>query len=196
MYHIINLILSIYFLEMILMNSQEKTIQDTIKDRQITKLIHVTDKDNVVSIKKYGLLPVTDLKSKKISYSFNDNQRLDFFTDAVCLSVTSYNKFLFNSFQEKFKTRKYVVLEIDPKILYDTNIKKLFFDYNAAASTAECSRTNMEIMFKDELFIKSADIIKTRDDKAKNEPTSCQAEILYFGKINPKYILNIYDLGN
>lgn len=178
------------------MSLQGITIQDTIKDRKITKLIHVTDKENVESIKKYGLLPVTDLKSKKISYSFNDNQRLDFFTDAVCLSVTSYNKFLFSNFQEKFNTRKYIVLEIDPKILYDATIKKLFFDYNAAASTAECSRTNMEIMFKDALFIKSAGKIKTRDDKAENEPTSCQSEILYFGRIDPKYILNIYNLEN
>ena len=174
-------------------NIKELSIKEVLKKRNITKLIHVTNKKNLESILENGLLSLTSLEKEGIEYEFNDNLRLEKRRDAICLSVTDYNNFLFCSFQKKYPENEYVVLEIDPKILLIKGIEKIFCDYNAASRFTERSSTNMEIMFKDKIKRKAK--IKTRLDKEDNEPTSYQAEILYCGRIDPKYIMDYYDLG-
>lgn len=174
-------------------NINEISIHEVIKNRNITKLIHVTNKKNLDSILKHGILPLTNLEKDGIDYEFNDSLRLEKRRDAICLSVTDYNNFLFGSFQKKYPKNEYVVLEIDPQILLIEGIEKVFCDYNAASRFSNKSTTNMEIMFKEK--IKRRAKIKTRTKKEKNEPTSYQAEILYCGKIDSKYIMNHYDLG-
>lgn len=168
------------------------TIEEVLKKRNITKLIHVTNKKNLESILKHGLLSLIELENNGIDYEFNDPLRLENKRDAICLSVTDYNNFLFGSFQKRYPKNEYVVLEIDPKILLNEEVEKIFYDYNAASKFSQKS-SNMEIMFKDK--IKRRAKIKTRLKKEKNEPTSYQAEILYCGRIEPKYIMNYYDLG-
>ena len=174
-------------------NIKELSIKEVLKKRNITKLIHVTNKKNLDSILKNGIIPLTNLEKDDIHYEFNDPLRLEKRRDAICLSVTDYNEFLFGSFQKRYPKNEYVVLEIDPKILLLDNVEKLFCDYNAASKFTKRSSTNMEIMFKDK--IKRRAKIKTRLNKKDNEPTSGQAEILYCGKIDPKYIIKHYDLG-
>ena len=171
----------------------EKGPEEVIKNRKIEKLIHVTNKENLESIKKYGLMPVSELENNKINYICNDNLRLDNHIDGVCLSVTNVNEYLFGSFQKRYRDSQYVVLEIDPNILIDPKIRKIYYDYNAASPRSAKSETNMEIMFP-ETNVKKL-IEHTRRDKKINEPTSGQAEILFFGKIDPKYIIKEYDLG-
>ena len=118
---------------------------------------------------------------------------MDNHIDGVCLSVTNVNEYLFGSFQKRYRDSQYVVLEIDPNILIDPKIRKIYYDYNAASPRSAKSETNMEIMFP-ETNVKKL-IEHTRRDKKINEPTSGQAEILFFGKIDPKYIIKEYDLG-
>ena len=174
-------------------NVKEYSIQEVLKNRNITKLIHVTNKKNLESILKHGLLSLTKLDEKGIDYEYNDPLRLENKRDAICLSVTDYNNFLFGSFQKKYPKNEYVVLEIDPKILLIDGVDKVFCDYNAASKFSQRSSSNMEIMFKDKLKRRAK--IKTRSNKKSYEPTSYQAEILYCGTIEPKYILKHYDLG-
>lgn len=168
------------------------SVKEVLEKRGIEKLIHVTNKKNLDSIKKNGLLPLTDLETEGIDYEFNDPLRLEKKRDAICLSVTEYNNFLFGSYQKRYPNNEYVVLEIDPKVLLDESVKKIYCDYNAASRFTQRSETNMEIMFKNRM--KRRAIIKTRKGKKKHEPTSYQSEILYCGKIDSKYIINTYDL--
>lgn len=174
-------------------NIKELSIQEVVKKRNITKLIHVTNKKNLDSILEHGILPLTNLEEEGINYEFNDFLRLEKRRDAICLSVTDYNNFLFGSFQRRYPKNEYVVLEINPEILFINSVEKMFCDYNAASRFTKKSSTNMEIMFKDK--IKRRAKIKTRLKKKDYEPTSYQAEILYCGKIDPKYIMKYYDLG-
>lgn len=171
---------------------REFSIKEVIEKRNITKLIHVTNKKNLDSILKYGLLSLLELEKEQIEYEFNDPLRLEFRRDSICLSVSDYNNFLFGSYQKRYPKNEYVVLEIDPSILLIEGIEKVFCDYNAASRFTKKSSTNMEIMFKNK--IKRRAKIKTRLKKEKYEPTSYQSEILYCGRIDPKYIIKYYDL--
>ena len=73
----------------------ESSIKEVLEKRNITKLIHVTNKKNLDSILKYGILSLIDLEKDNIDYEFNDSLRLENRRDAVCLSVTEHNYFLF-----------------------------------------------------------------------------------------------------
>lgn len=172
------------------------TPKEVIESRKITKLIHVTANQNITSIKENGILPKTKLNAMNLEYHQNDFQRLDKHEDAICLSVSEPNDFLFKSFSQRNPMVTFSVIEIDPKILYksdskSTNIKKLYSDYNAASKYSKTSEVDMEIMFQDRIRRKAK--THTRAEKESYQPTSSQAEILYFSDIPAKYILKIYE---
>ena len=171
-----------------------KSIKELIEKREITKLIHVTASDNIASIKEFGILPKSDLENQQKKFHQNDFQRLDHHTDAICLSVTEPNNYLFSEFSKRNPGIEYQIIEIDPKILYELkdkkkDIRKIFSDYNAASRYSKTSEIDMNIMFQDRIRRKAK--IHTREGKDVYHPTSAQAEILFFGKIPAKYILKI-----
>ncbi|MDR2822649.1 MAG: DUF4433 domain-containing protein [Acholeplasmatales bacterium] len=176
--------------------TSEIPVKKVIKNRNITKLIHVTAEENIPSIKEIGLLPKIDLENKNVKFHQNDYLRLDKHKDAICLSVSEPNDFLFREFTHRNPNIKYKVIEINPVILFEKDenkqeIEKIYSDYNAASRFSKKSCSDMEIMFQDRLRRKAK--IHTRDNLESYNPTSGQAEILYFGSIDPKYFLNIYD---
>jgi hypothetical protein len=175
---------------------KEHNAREIIKKRQITSIIHVTSSDNIESIKKHGLLSKKTLDDKKINYHFNDPLRLDLHTDAICLSVQEQNDYLFGEFEKRNPITQYKIIELDPSFLYELKnkeglIKRIYSDYNAASRFSKKSEFDMEIIFKDRLRRKGK--IHIRNDKKSSEPTSAQAEILFFSDIPPTYILGIYD---
>jgi hypothetical protein len=170
--------------------------QEIIKKRSIKSIIHVTTSENIESINKYGLLSRKELDEKKIPYHFNDSLRLDSHRDAICLSVQEPNEYLFGEFKKRNPSQKYKIIELDPAILYELKknsslIKRIYSDYNAASRFSKKSEFDMDIMFKDRLRRKGK--IHTRDDKDSSQPTSAQAEILFFSNIPTKYIKKILD---
>ena len=95
---------------------------------------------------------------------------------------------------KRYPDKKYKILEINPSILYDVKkdnqfVKRIFCDYNAASRYAQKSDCDINIMFQD--TIKKRHIIHNRISKNENEPTSDQAEILFFGQIPTEYIMNL-----
>ena len=166
-------------------------LKETIQKREIKKLVHFTPKENVESILKCGILPREDLERQGMIFCFNDESRMDKCQDAICLSITSHNHWLLNKFKGKYPCRKYVLFEIKPQILLDMNVKRYYCDYNAAAWDVDSSAVNLEIMFKE----RQAKIVAGREQndcrlgKNDNEPTSVQAEILFFGRIAPEDII-------
>jgi hypothetical protein len=170
------------------------SIKDFIYKRGITKLIHFTSSENLDSIKKLGIMPRKSLDNLNTSFDYNDDKRLDGSLDAICLSVSTPNQHLLEEFMSRYPDKQYVVLEINPAVLYEVTqdskpIKKIFFDYNAASRFAKKSTTSMSIMFKKE--IKKRHIVHNRIGKKDDIPTSDQAEILFFGTIPHKYVTNI-----
>lgn len=172
-------------------------IKEFIKNRGITKLIHFTSTDNLESIYKNGLLPRNTLLSRNLEFDYNDHNRLDNRLDAICISVSNPNSHLLDEFINRYPEKKYVVLEINPSILYEIKkdnfpIERIYSDYNAASKYAKKSFVDMSIMFKKE--INKRHIAHNRDGKKDFEPTSDQAEILFFGKIDTKYITNLENI--
>jgi hypothetical protein len=178
---------------------KEDNSKETIKNRNISSIIHVTTSENIESIKKHGLLSRQTLDEKNIHYHFNDPLRLDHHPDAICLSIQEPNDYLFGEFKKRNPSQKYKVIQLDPAFLYElktknSSIKRIYSDYNAASRFSKKSEFDMEIIFKDRLRRKGK--IHTRNEKKSSEPTSAQAEILFFSNIPPKYILKIFDYND
>ncbi len=169
-----------------------------ISERCITRLVHFTDASNIESIIRNGLLPRNQLKDGE--YDFNDEQRLDKHTDAICLSVENPNSHLLAKFKEKYPNKKYKLITINPSILYSSFIKndnislvpRYYCNYNAASQTTKMSCDNIEIMFSPQ--VQTYYGIFCRKSKNPSQPTMDQAEILFFGRIPPEYIESIEDI--
>ena len=177
-------------------NEKIQDIKEFLNKRGVTKLIHFTSEDNIDSIKKHGILSREILSHRKIDFDYNDHQRLEKCLDAISLSVSSPNRLLIDEFIKRYPGKRFKILEIDPRILYEmkTNnkpIKRLYCDYNAASRYAQKSEIDMSIMFKNEICKRH--IVHNRINRKDHEPTSDQAEILFFGDIPYPYILNIID---
>ena len=96
------------------------------KKKGILKLVHVTRKDNLKSILKHGILPREELSNNKIKFIYNDQQRLDNWLNAVCVSVTKLNPHLIDKFSHVYKLKKkdWFQIHIKPSIL--TQISAIF----------------------------------------------------------------------
>ena len=84
----------------------ELEFQEIIQQKGILKLVHVTRKDNLKSILKYGILPREELDNNKIKFIYNDQHRLDNWLNAVCVSVTKLNPHLIDKFSHVYKLKK------------------------------------------------------------------------------------------
>lgn len=170
----------------------EKT-KELIERRGIKRLVHFTRRNNLASILKNGILPITELKNRQIGYYANDENRYDGFPCAISLSVTNPNIELW----EKFSSRNFnwVKIYIDPALLYDSTTYRIYCATNAATTSAKkyngSNIEHFEGMFQKEVTYKLEDgtqitVPRLKSTKA-NETTDDQAEILYFGRIDPKY---------
>lgn len=172
--------------------------KEKINERCITRLVHFTDISNIESIIKNGILPRNQLKEGE--YDFNDEDRWDKHTDAICLSVENPNSYLLTKFKEKYPNKKYKLITINPSILYSSFIKndsislvpRYYCNYNAASKMTKTSCDNIEIMFSPQ--VQTCYGIFCRKSKKTSQPTMDQAEILFFGKIPPEYIESIEDI--
>ena len=171
-------------------------LADIIEERGITRLIHFTSVDNIDSILKYGIMSVKDMNEFGIKHDFNDTDRLDYVLDGISLSIQNPNSCLLKKFKEKYPNKKFVILVLDPALLYEITdnsktklASRIYCDYNAAAKITKKNTENIEIMFPESFVNKTWK--NTRINKDDDEPTSEQAEILFRETINPKYILEI-----
>ena len=73
---------------------KKNEILKIIKQRNITQLIHFTNKKNVSSIIKNGLLNNDELKRRNLKYISNDPERRDNWTYSISLSITNKNSVL------------------------------------------------------------------------------------------------------
>lgn len=179
------------------LSAEQLAIKSFLEARGIRYLVHFTDTRNVDSIKSKGILSIKRLGVLGVPFFKNDQQRLDGELDYISLSVTNPNRFVMNSFIKNGSLSNVSIIYIKADILYeDMEHKKIYCDRNAAAGTCQKGSTlkDFENMFRDEILYNTyagEQRYYSRIFKNNNEPTDEQAEILFEGKIDKKYIYKI-----
>ena len=170
-------------------------IKRFLEERGIEYLVHFTDAANISSIKRNGLLSRAFLQRRGMEFRFNDNARWDKRLDYISLSITNPNSRVYQSFVNKGSIQRGAFIYIDASILYKESNDRLYCVTNAASTKCPKGRTlsDLERMFDDVVYFETTRGKQwvTRYNKADNEPTYEQAEILYQGSIDPKYIIRI-----
>ena len=186
------------------MDNHPTEIQEIINKRNIRELIHFTRVKNLKSILSNGILTRKELDEKKIEYAFNDEKRLDGWVNASCISVTKINPFLIPKFNERYslKNSDWFQIKIKPSIL--TENECIFCDTNAASTTFNPFRNDMEklnllkswiafdAMFKNKVYQTQRPI--SRIYQKPNETTCAQAEICIIGKIPTNFFINLKEI--
>ncbi|WP_281549172.1 DarT ssDNA thymidine ADP-ribosyltransferase family protein [Kluyvera cryocrescens] len=169
------------------------TIQEVIQQRDITRLFHFTHSDNLSSILENGLLSRLELddEDNEYDYEFNDENRIEGHLDATCLSISFPNALMFWKYR-KLKPGNWVILEIDPSILWTKDCA--FYPTNAASNNVRFK--DLELMKGGEAFsaLFSDEVFGTQRDVGlpAKYTTDVQAEVLVFDKIDQEYIVNTY----
>lgn len=180
-----------------------KELEKIINERGITKLVHVTPKENVESIKKYGILSRLAIYNNKNikQYNVTDLNRLDGDMDSISVSITNPNSFMIKRKLNENVCSEFYVIEISPKVLLDPNIELLYCSGNAAKNLEKINigsyipdflkMFQYTVFFIDRFGIPQ---VKSREElnRMDNEPTDEQAEVLIKGCIPKKYILDAY----
>ncbi|CAI1017416.1 Uncharacterised protein [Serratia quinivorans] len=167
------------------------TIQEIVQQRNITRLFHFTHVDNLSSILENGLISRSELDKKNSVYDYNDEDRIDGYLDAICISISFPNAKMFYKYRRS-KLGNWAILEINPSILWDKNC--VFYPTNAASNNVRINNHDLmkggegfSALFLDDVFLVQ------RDKNLPNEyPTDVQAEVLVFENIPPQYIVNTF----
>lgn len=176
-------------------DKEKLALKNFLEERRIKFLYHVTDESNIESIKRWGLLSVSDLQEKNLPYKKNDEQRFDNRLDCISLSVSQQNEDLLKVF--RFRGIYPVRLKINAAILYEQIENKRFYcDRNAAASSCQCGcrLSDFKNLFRENIAYTNANgvfKVSNRSNKKINEPTDIQAEILWVNHVERRYIISM-----
>jgi len=183
-------------------------ILEIIKQRNITQLIHFTNKKNINSIIKNGLLNNDELKRRGLDYISNDPERREKWTYAISLSITNKNSDLYDAFKyrQKLSDNDFTIIKINPMVIVEHEC--FFCDTNAASHTFNHYRDNEDeigilkssLMFKKmfkkvvikHMYNSSGKIIRSKHKP--NETTCPGAEICLIGNIPPEKFINLEEL--
>lgn len=164
-----------------------------LKQRQIDRLYHFTQAENLSNIFRYGLLPREILENEEIDSCFNDDYRFDNCLNAVCMSIEFPNYKMFYKLRRDDPDIDWAVLQLDAQILCDypcafcwTNAGDSTM-YNIPLEERMGTRAFLEL-FEDRPFYPQREELSIEDWY----PTNPQAEVLVFGTIPIKYIQNVY----
>lgn len=169
-------------------------LYNILKSKNISCLYHFTDKSNIESIKKFGILSLKEVKEKNVSPIFSSTEKsriadtemgLD---DYVRLSFVKYHPMMYTSMTAKGIHPQ--VIEINPLIALMPNV--YFSDRNALKKGANIgggASDLLKIDFEVVLGTTAYYNLPTVEKK-----TSYQAEILVKHRIGPEMILNYESL--
>ncbi len=178
-------------------NEQADKIKEIVSRRKIEYLVHFTRIDNLNSILKNGLIPVSMQQKMKIPSVRNDEQRIDSKLDCTSCSITFPNYKLFYTFREyKFPGSSWVVIVLDKDVLFSPSNITYYCQTNAAGvfpriSSAKelCTATAFENMFCNSLTTKENKVIQRASLQISDYiTTDPQAEVLISDAIDKKYI--------
>lgn len=176
--------------------SDSKQIVNFIKNKNIQNIYHFTNINNLESIIKNGILSRYELKNKSINYNYNDNQRLDGYTNASCFSIGFPNYKMFHKLKNN-SPNKWCVIELDSSLLYEKDC--IFSRYNATSSEEKNRdiKSRNGILGLESMFCNEYNGLNRSDLNIPSYyPTNPQAEVLIFGTVEPKYIKRIIMQSN
>lgn len=175
-----------------------RTIKEIIEHRNIKWLCHFTPRSNLNNIKKNGLLLRDNIYSE---FEVTDTQRWDNNNNAICLSISEPNKWMFN--YKKSQGVDLCLILIDPKIMYTKDC--LFFQHNAATKSyrnkLNCEfsgATALEKLFDQNIrFLRASDTQEQVINRASYchlfATTSSQAEVQCLENIESRFILTVFE---
>lgn len=180
---------------------EEGKIKEILKRRKIEYFVHFTRIENLASIMKDGLVPVSLQQKKNIPSLHNDDQRIDSQLNCTSCSIGFPNYKLFYTFREyKFPGTKWVMIVVDPDILFSpTNI--VYYCHTNAASVFPrvssvkelCTAMAFENMYCESTITKENKLINRNDLQISDDiTTDPQAEILISDIIAPEHIACIW----
>lgn len=111
-------------------------IQDFCRKLQIPYLIHFTRTENINSIFRHGLYPVSSFAELDSTPIINDELRLDGHLDGISLSVAFPNSQMFYKCRMENPEVNWSVLILFPSILWEKDCA--FCRHNAADGRISC----------------------------------------------------------
>ena len=168
-------------------------IKIEVQKRGIEHVLHFTKIENLFSIIKNGLIPRETLDNHNISYSYNDELRVDRCKNASCLSISFPNYNMFYSYRIHDPSQEWVVISLYPRLLWEKDCAFCFS--NAACS--EISSISISERKRPEAFVKMFDDFECYPRRSELKIKDChttnpQAEVLVFGVIEPNYFQGIF----
>ena len=171
----------------------DESIRTILQQRNISRLYHFTNANNLDSILRNGLQPRSSLENEGVVFSYNDPLRIDGHKNSVSLSVEFPNyKMFYRIRQEAGEGHNWAVLELSANILCDGTCA--FCRTNA--SDASVITIPMEQKLGSQALLRLFDEWEGKPDR--NElgiplcyPTNPQAEVLVFECIPICYINRI-----
>ncbi|TRZ98047.1 MAG: DUF4433 domain-containing protein [Rhodocyclaceae bacterium] len=167
-------------------------IRAVLKERQISCLLHFTRIENLASILREGIIPRSDLGDRE--FIANDGQRADGFPEASCLSIGFPNYKMLYKYQQQRIGSNWAVLQVSPDILAEMTCS--YYQTNAAAFE---SRSKAEINIAAlqgagallNMFAEPLNGLRNLLKLPSDYSTDPQAEVLAFGRIDPKHIKGV-----
>lgn len=155
----------------------------------IESLVHFTRLENLENILEFGLIGRSQLDEMGFNFIYNDDRRIDFQREAICLSISFPNYRMFFKYRQKSSDSKWVVLLLNRSVLWELNCK--FYRENAASNNARVadligSRSETSALM--EMFEDYEGIERNSLNILNNFTTNPQAEVLVFDKIDPCFI--------
>lgn len=175
-------------------------IKQIIIDRKIKYLVHFTRLENLTSILKHGLVPVSLQEQRGIRSVKNDKERREGRMDCTSCSVEFPNYQMFYKYRMSIPDSKWVVLVLDINILL-VDSRDIFFSYtNAGRAHQKTNRRfhwfrspeEFENLFSQPWTLYAQNSFSREQQSiSDNMPTDPQAEILISDIIDPQYIKHV-----
>lgn len=164
-----------------------ETIEQFVKDRGIDCLMHFTRASNLPTIIERGLVTRDTLLLEGKQDLCNDKLRIDN-TYAVCASIGFPNYKMFWGLRQDNPNVEWVVLALDPKVLWETACAFCVANAASAAVTAIPLEQRMTLQAFKAMFADFGE--KQRGSLALPDgcPTNPQAEVLLLEGAPRKYI--------
>ncbi len=174
-----------------LTTEQTSRIKDICRERGILQLVHFTQSQNLESILKYGLVPLTEqltMKRRGIHPLTSDSVRHDGQNNAVSLSVGFPNYKMFMRKRCDLINSSWAVLVLDPAILWELDCS--FCPENASSNAVRHIDGGYLSLNTPEHFgsLFQESIRNVSNPHFTSNP---QAEVLVRGWISPDYIREV-----
>lgn len=174
-----------------------ESVKELLIKRKINWLCHFTPRENINNIKINGLRLRNELGANSV---VTDRSRYDRYQNAICLSISKPNKWMFQ--KKKEQGFDLCLLLISPKVLYQKNCA--FYPHNAATASyrnvplAQLTGVSaLENMFENPITYQKSGLEPQSIWRTQwlnlCETTSDQAEVQCFDNIEPEYIQYIIE---